>query len=149
MASSRVSKKLASAACLLALGAGCTTSKYEPLSAAEGAEGIEGKVLTTRSAMLVHETRNGGDKYYVVTAIPGISGPEIISRSELPAGSELKVQGAQRCINCVYPEVRLKIQVAGSSAEPMYLVDVPEGAVFSTSNNQISFSSELFASGPG
>ncbi|MCC6416152.1 MAG: hypothetical protein IT582_09610 [Opitutaceae bacterium] len=50
--------------------------------------------------------------YYVITPIsPGWSGPEVITREALPAGTIVQVEAVYRCVNCLF-EKPLKAKVA-------------------------------------
>lgn len=53
--------------------------------------------------------------YYVVTpASPGWSGPELVTRDTLAAGTEVSVTSVRRCTNCPFAEVvDAEIRVSG------------------------------------
>jgi hypothetical protein len=52
---------------------------------------------------------------FTVTSPPGFSGPEVIHRQVLPAGTTFQVLGVRRCTNCPFEErVELLVRVLGT-----------------------------------
>lgn len=58
------------------------------------------------------------DSYVVTPTSPGWSGPELITRHTLAAGTEVTVKSVRRCINCLYAEVvDAEIRISGYMTE--------------------------------
>ena len=92
-------------ACMLS---GCAAS-YEDVSTDPTYRSLIGRDLRYDSELLLHEvTLNLDSPRRVdtcsVTPPPGFDGPEVVSRTVLPAGTTFRVQHVRRCTNCLGDE---------------------------------------------
>ena len=54
--------------------------------------------------------------FYSVTAPPGVSGPEILSSSTIPAGTLMEVVGVEQCTNCPFDDrVEVVVRLIGTN----------------------------------
>ena len=87
---------------------GCNTpAKFADVSSDPAYRSHVGAVYVLKVAMHISGVNAppGYEKtvdYYVINPIsPSWSGPELITRDSLPAGTEIKVESVRRCTNCI------------------------------------------------
>lgn len=94
-------------ALLVCLIAGCEMATYQDISTRKEYIDLINKTYRPRETMLIHGvTLDPNYKkaidVYSITPKPGIGGPEILSRDELPIGSAIRVLKVEECTNCLF-----------------------------------------------
>ncbi len=84
---------------------GCL-SEFEDISASPEFSGIVDSKYETRNDLLIfgYTLKVEKDKIlngYVIHNFPGVSGPEILSKSTLPKGSIFTIKKIEECTNCL------------------------------------------------
>ena len=81
-------------------------AQYNDVSTDSAHRDLIGRDLQTTSELLVHGVTL--DRSYAksvdlcsVTPKPGLSGPEVVTRQTLPAGTRLRVVAVRKCVNCL------------------------------------------------
>ncbi|MDP5210238.1 hypothetical protein [Microbulbifer sp. 2205BS26-8] len=101
---------------------GCE-SKYTDISFSKEYSKIVGNKYRVKGELMLHGLtlgKNYGEKIdiYSVTESPGFSGPEVINRKTLSAGSVIEVIGARRCDNCFPSQVEFNIKLMSKNLTP-------------------------------
>ena len=91
---------------IAALVTGCNAmAEYEDVSSDPDQKDLIGHEILTTTALPLHAvTLTLGSKHIDLCSItqrPGFDGPEVISRSELPSGTKLRILAVRRCTNCL------------------------------------------------
>ena len=115
-----MANRITAAATVLLLLAGCGMSEYEDITANTSHSQLIGQRLEARSQLYIHAVTLDPNyakrvDLYSVTPPPGFSGPELIYRDTLPAGTGFKVLSVRRCTNCPFEErIELLVQPIGT-----------------------------------
>lgn len=95
---------------LVALLSGCSSNaKYHDVST--DFPGLRNRALVATEPVILHAVaiahypRKIIDEYHI-TERPGIGGPEVIFRKELPPGTKLRITNVEDCSNCWYDGLR-------------------------------------------
>ena len=111
---------------------GCFQQKFENISESREASSIVGREFASIQSLVVHGVTSdpnyrGGVTYYAVKKPPGSSGPEILERFTLPAGTHIKIVRVLRCTNCLFGNnliAEIKSNGLNFSGKPTRLVDL-------------------------
>jgi hypothetical protein len=98
----------------------CGFVSFEDVSDKPEYASYVGANYTTTSNMQVYRIsmdQNYGalPSVYKIVAAPGFSGPEILSRTDLPAGTTMQILSVKRCIDCYLdssPRVHMVVRLA-------------------------------------
>ena len=118
---------------------GCGPAKYEDVSHLPQYSNLIGAEYRTRVALQVLGITDDPDyrpviEYYLLTGTPSISGPEVVTRQVLAAGSLVQPITAMKCVNCAYSGMRIAVRINSGN-------DYPDESVFVESmGNMISSS---------
>jgi hypothetical protein len=111
--------RIIQAAAIAAALTGCGMAEYEDISANPRYSGLVGQQLEATSELYLHAVtldRNYAKRVDTcsITSPPGFSGPELIYRHTLPAGTSFQILGIRRCTNCPFDE-RVQMVVRSQS----------------------------------
>lgn len=97
-------------------------SEYEDISSDPRYHPLVGQQLEATSDLYLHAVtldRNYAKRVDAcsITAPPGFSGPELIYRHTLPAGTTFHILGIRRCANCSFDErVEMVVRPQGDAS---------------------------------
>jgi hypothetical protein len=100
-----IANRLLKAAAIALLVSSCVMSEYKDVSAAPAYRNLVGQRLETTSPTLLHAVTL--DRNYAkhvdsctIQPPPGFTGPELIYRRSMPAGTTFQVLAVRECTNC-------------------------------------------------
>lgn len=94
---------------------GCA-ARYEDVSGIADYSSMIGAKCVTKQALKIHGVarelgRSKKTDYLVITATPGIGGPEVIFQDALPANTPFVIVRARKCTNCLPPHTELILSI--------------------------------------
>ena len=130
---------------------GCS-EKYEDASAEGDYSTLIGQELETRDEMLIHgvtidKDNNKEVSYFSVTPRPGFDGPEVVTRSILPAGTRFQVERVEKCTSCWLSRTRLCVSVPSKpkySGAPVYIRGIGDQHIFEKINGDEMINPAIF-----
>ena len=98
--------KYAIVACLLLAMMGCKSKEFRDVSAEASLSHFIGTTYKTKKELIIcgiaRNTQNPKIvDYYTLMELPGINGPEVISRHVIPPNTIVKTIRVERCSNCL------------------------------------------------
>lgn len=119
--------RLVTAGCLLTLHlfiSGCGFVSFEDVSSQPQYSIFVGKHYRSTQPTKIYrismdQNYKPEPSVYIVHSIPGISGPEVLSRAELPVGTTFQVLKVMRCTDCYLDfkeRVHLVVKLTSASA---------------------------------
>ena len=94
---------------------GCLITEWEDVSTEQEFTSIIGTQLKTKVKFIIHVVTMEPNyepilHHYSLMEAPGFSGPEVLSRQEVPIGTKFNLVKVIRCIDCTFKKERIVVE---------------------------------------
>jgi hypothetical protein len=93
----------------------CLITEWEDVSTENQYKSIIGTQLTTKVKFIIHGVTMEPNyeeilHHYALMEAPGFSGPEVLSREEIPIGTKFNLVKVIRCVDCTFKREKIVLE---------------------------------------